>query len=115
MLRDGYFLALSLNHFAVDLLNSQRSILLVYLAPYLGLDNSDIGLIALGYAMLASLTQPLFGWLADRYKIRWISGLSLLWMVLWFSVTVTVTGSWVIGTLIVAALGSAAFHAAGTE
>ncbi len=65
--------------------------------------------------MLASLTQPLFGWLADRYKIRWISGLSLLWMVLWLSVTVTVTGSWVIGTLIVAALGSAAFHAAGTE
>ena len=115
LLRDGYFLALSLNHFAVDLLNSQRSILLVYLAPYLGLDNSDIGLVALGYAMLASLTQPLFGWLADRYKIRWISGLSLLWMVLWFSVTVTVTGSWVIGTLIVAALGSAAFHAAGTE
>ena len=115
LLRDGYFLALSLNHFAVDLLNSQRSILLVYLAPYLGLDNSDIGLVALGYAMLASLTQPLFGWLADRYKIRWISGLSLLWMVLWFSVTVTVTGSWVIGTLIVASLGSAAFHAAGTE
>ena len=65
--------------------------------------------------MLASLTQPLFGWLADRYKIRWISGLSLLWMVLWLSVTVTITGSWVIGTLIVSALGSAAFHAAGTE
>ena len=72
LLRDGYFLALSLNHFAVDLLNSQRSILLVYLAPYLGLDNSDIGLVALGYDMLASLTQPLFGWLADRIEKRFV-------------------------------------------
>ena len=99
----------------MDLLNSQRSILLVYLAPSLGLDNSDIGLVALSYAMVASLTQPLFGWLADRYQIRWLSGISLVWMILWLSVAVTVTGSWVIGTLVVAALGSAAFHAAGTE
>ena len=115
LLRDRYFVAVSMNHFAVDLLNSQRAILLVYLAPSLGLDNSDIGLIALSYAMVASLTQPLFGWLADRYQMRWLSGISLVWMVLWLSVSVIVTGSWTIGTLIVAALGSAAFHAAGTE
>ena len=115
LLRDRYFFAVSTNHFAVDLLNSQRAILLVYLAPSLGLDNSDIGLIALSYAMVASLTQPLFGWLADRYRIRWLSGMSLVWMVLWLSVSVTVTETWTIGTLVVAALGSAAFHAAGTE
>ena len=99
----------------MDLLNSQRSILLVYLAASLGLDNADIGLVALSYAMVGSLTQPLFGWLADRYHIRWLSGISLVWMILWLSVSVSVTGSWAIGTLVVAALGSAAFHAAGTE
>lgn len=99
----------------MDLLNSQRAILLVYLAASLGLDNADIGLVALSYAMVGSLTQPLFGWLADKYHIRWLSGISLVWMILWFSVAVTVTGFWAIGTLVVAALGSAAFHAAGTE
>ena len=68
LIRDGYFLSVSLNHFAVDLLNSQLGILVVFLAPVLGLANSDIGLIVLVYTSVGSLTQPIFGWLADRYS-----------------------------------------------
>ena len=74
LVRDAYFLAVSLNHFAVDLLNSQLGILVVFLAPVLGLDNSDIGLIVLISTSVGSLTQPIFGWLADRYSARWLSG-----------------------------------------
>ena len=46
ILRDAYFVAIALNHLAVDLLNSQKEILLVFVAPSLGLSNADIGLAA---------------------------------------------------------------------
>ena len=97
LIRDSYFLAVSLNHFAVDLLNSQLGILVVFLAPVLELDNSDIGLIVLISTSVGSLTQPIFGWLADRFNTRWLSGVSF------------------IPLSIVGCLGSAGFHAAGTE
>ena len=115
LVRDAYFLAVSLNHFAVDLLNSQLGILVVFLAPVLGLDNSDIGLIVLISTSVGSLTQPLFGWLADRYSARWLSGVSLLWIALWMSMAVSVNVQLAIPLLIVGCLGSAGFHAAGTE
>ncbi len=115
LIRDSYFLAVSLNHFAVDLLNSQLGILVVFLAPVLGLANSDIGLIVLIYTSVGALTQPIFGWLADRYSTRWISGASLLWIVLWMSTAVSTKIEWAIPLLVVGSLGSAGFHAAGTE
>ena len=114
LIRDGYFLAVSLNHFAVDLLNSQLGILVVFLAPVLGLANSDIGLIVLIYTSVGSLTQPIFGWLADRYSTRWLSGASLIWIALWISIAVSTNIQWSIPLLIVSTLGSAGFHAAGT-
>ena len=115
LIKDSYFVSIALNHLAVDLLNSQRSILLVYLAPSLGIQNAGIGLISLIYAMVASLSQPIFGWIADRYNLPWLSGISLVWMIVWLSFSALGLGNYVIVTLIVAALGSAAFHASGTE
>jgi FSR family fosmidomycin resistance protein-like MFS transporter len=115
LIRDSYFLAVSLNHFAVDLLNSQLGILVVFLAPVLELDNSDIGLIVLISTSVGSLTQPIFGWLADRFSTRWLSGVSLLWIALWMSIAVSVNIQWFIPLSIVGCLGSAGFHAAGTE
>ncbi|MEE3228688.1 MAG: MFS transporter, partial [Chloroflexota bacterium] len=97
------------------LLNSQLGILVVFLAPVLGLANSDIGLIVLIYTSVGALTQPIFGWLADRYSARWISGASLLWIVLWMSTAVSTKIEWAIPLLVVGSLGSAGFHAAGTE
>ena len=115
LIKDSYFISIALNHLAVDLLNSQRSMLLVYLAPSLGIQNAGIGLISLIYAMVASLSQPIFGWIADRYNLPWLSGISLVWMIVWLSFSALGLGNYVIVTLIVAALGSAAFHASGTE
>ena len=65
ILRDAYFVAIALNHLAVDLLNSQKEILLVFVAPSLGLSNADIGLVVLIYAVVGSFSQPIFGLLAD--------------------------------------------------
>ena len=105
LIRDSYFLAVSLNHFAVDLLNSQLGILVVFLAPVLGLANSDIGLIVLIYTSVGALTQPIFGWLADRYSARWLSGVSLIWTALWISIAVSINIQWSIPLLIVSTLG----------
>lgn len=116
LVRDTYFLAVSLNHLAVDLLNSQLGLLVVFLAPVLMLDNSDIGLIVLISTSVGSLTQPIFGWLADRYSTtRWLSGVSLLWIAVWMSMAVSVHVRWAIPLLIIGCLGSAGFHAAGTD
>ncbi len=115
LLKDAYFIAVALNHMAVDMLNSQKAILMVFLAPSLGLSNADIGLAALIISCFGSLTQPLFGLLADRFKTPWLSGGSLLWMAGWFAVAISTPGRWTILALIIGALGSAAFHSAGTE
>ena len=115
ILRDAYFVAVAANHLAVDVLNTQMSLLVVFLAPSLKLSNADIGLVLLVYMGFGSLTQPVFGWLADRYKIRWISGSSLLWQAGWLSAAVLLPDRWVIPAIAIAALGTAGFHATGYE
>ena len=56
VLRDGYFLGIGTNHLAVDMLNSQIAVLVVYLSPSLGLSNSDIGLVVLIYLGCGSVS-----------------------------------------------------------
>ena len=115
ILRDSYFVAVAANHLAVDLLNTQMAILVVFLAPSLGLSNADIGLVVLIYTASGSLTQPVFGWLADRYRFHWICGSSLLWQAGWLSAVVLLPDRWAIPAIAIAALGTAGFHAIGYE
>ena len=114
LLLDPSFLAAGLAHFAVDLLNSQRPVLLAYLSVPLGLTNTLIGFISLFYTFSASLSQPLFGWLSDRLGARWIAAGGLLWMACMFSLAVISPGKVSLVLLVLAALGSGAFHPAGT-
>ncbi|MCK5053772.1 MAG: MFS transporter [Anaerolineales bacterium] len=112
--RDRSFLATGLAHFAVDLLNSQRPLLLAVQSVPLGLSNFTIGLISTLYSLSGSLTQPVFGWLADRIGSRWVASIGVLWMVICFSLALTVPGYPGLIFLVAAALGSGAFHPAGT-
>ncbi|MGB2896444.1 MAG: MFS transporter [Anaerolineales bacterium] len=112
--RDRSFLATGLAHFAVDLLNSQRPLLLAVQSVPLGLSNFAIGLISTLYSLSGSLTQPVFGWLADRIGSRWVASIGVLWMVFCFSLALTVPGYPGLIFLVAAALGSGAFHPAGT-
>ena len=112
--RNRSFIATGLAHFAVDLLNSQRPLLLAIQSVPLGLSNFAIGLISTIYSLSGSLTQPLFGLLADRIGSRWIASFGVLWMVFCFSLALTVPGYPGLIFLVAAALGSGAFHPAGT-
>ena len=100
---------------AVDLLNGQRDILLAFLSIPLGLSNTLIGLISTIYTLLGSLLQPLFGWLSDRLGFRWVAGIGILWMTLAFGIAVNIEGKLALLFLLLTALGSAAFHPAGTK
>jgi FSR family fosmidomycin resistance protein-like MFS transporter len=114
LLSNRSFLATSLAHFAVDLLNSTRPVILVFLSVPLGLTNTLIGLIGTIYTLANSVSQPLFGYLADRYGIRPLVFLGVIWMSIMFGVAVVIEGKLALLFLILAAFGSASFHPAGT-
>ena len=115
LLRHPLFLAVSTLHFSVDVLNSQLPLLLAVLSRPLGLSNADIGLLATGYAICASLSQPLFGWLADRFRAGWLGTAGLLWMALCFAAAAVAPGAWPMALLIIGGLGSGAFHPVGAS
>ncbi len=114
LLRDRTFIAAALAHLMVDFTNSQRSILLAFLSVPLGLSNALIGLISTIYTLSASLSQPLFGLLADRVGPRWVATAGVLWTATSFGLAVITPGKGALVLLVLAAFGSAAFHPAGT-
>lgn len=114
LFKDRSFLAAGFAHLGVDLLNSQQSVLLAYLSGPLALTNSIIGVVSTIYTLSASISQPLFGWLADRFGTRWVATAGVIWLAAFFGAAVLSPGYQALILLIVSALGSAAFHPAGT-
>ena len=114
MLRDATFMAVALAHLAIDLLNAQRALLLAFWSTTLGLTNTIIGLVSMLYTFAASLSQPVFGYLADRFGPRGLAAGGVAWMATCFGLALVVQGYGALVLLILSALGSAAFHPAGT-
>ena len=110
LLFDSLFSSVAFSHLIVDVLNSSRPVLLTYL----GLTETQIALISTIYIWASALTQPFFGWLSDRVGPRWLAAGGVLWMTLFFSGAVFVPGTAGLICLIIAALGSSAFHPVGT-
>ncbi len=113
ILRDSSFTATVSAHLGVDLLNSQHPLLLAFFSVPLGLTNTWIGVLGTLYTLSNSLSQPIFGLLADRLGARWIAAGGVLWMAGMFAIAVSVQGYASLAFLILAALGSAAYHPAG--
>lgn len=106
--------AVSITHFFVDILNSSRNLVVAILAIQLGLTNAQVGLALLLYNVGASLSQPLFGWLADRFGGRWFVVGGMAWMIFFFGIA-AIVGNWLaLVALTVAGVGSGAFHPTGT-
>lgn len=106
---DSIFSSVALGHFIVDTFNSSRPVLLTYL----GLSESQIALFSTIYIWASALTQPLFGWISDRSGPRWLAAGGLLWMTVFYSAALFLPGNLGLGSLIIAALGSSAFHPVG--
>jgi len=113
LLRDKLFSSIAFGHLMVDLLNGGRAVLLTFLSGPFGLSNADIGLISTLYVTTASITQPVFGWIADRIGPRWLAAGGLLWMMTFFGLAMLTPGPTMLIFLVLASLGSAALHPAG--
>lgn len=113
LFRQPAFLAVALSHFSVDVLNGHLGVLLAVLSVPLRLNNASIGLIATTFTVVGSLSQPVFGWLSDRYGGRWTTAGGVLWMAFFFSLFAITPGYWPLACLIIGSLGSAAFHPPG--
>jgi FSR family fosmidomycin resistance protein-like MFS transporter len=114
LLKDKIFSSLAWSHFIVDVMNSQRSILLTYFSGPFGLSNTTLGGINTLYAFSGSLAQPVFGYLADRFGPRWVITGGVFWMAGFFTLAVTIPGPIALIFLVLASLGSGAFHPAGS-
>lgn len=113
-LRQRDYLAVTIIHFFVDVLNSSRNLLVALLAVSIGLTNAQVGLALLLYNVGNALSQPFFGSLADRVGPRWLVVGGLGWMILFFGMA-ALAGDWLaLIALTVAGLGSGAFHPTGT-
>jgi len=117
LLRNVTLWSLTLGHFSVDMLAGAMPIVVgLYLKDALGLSLGQIGLLLGAYQMTSSLTQPLFGYLSDRYGGRWFAVGGLIWLAVLQGLVgfmPTFQSAVIVATL--AGLGSAAFHPQGAS
>jgi FSR family fosmidomycin resistance protein-like MFS transporter len=111
--RNRRLFTLMLGHFTVDSYVGLLPVLYPLLIHRFRLDLATVGLVSLAYSGLASVSQPLFGILADRYGSRFV-GLTLVWTAATFA-AVGFAPSFPVLVAIAAAsgLGSGAFHPLG--
>ena len=117
LLRNVTLWSLTLGHFCTDMLAGAMPIVVgLYLKDTLHLDLTQIGLLLGAYKLTSSLTQPIFGYLSDRYGGRWFAVGGVLWMAVLQGLVgfMPTFGS---ATLVaaLAGFGSAAFHPQGAS
>jgi MFS transporter, FSR family, fosmidomycin resistance protein len=106
--------AVAFGHFSIDVLNSSIALILTVVAGKFDLSTSQIGFAAMIYTFAASLTQPLFGILADYLRGRWLGAVSVAWTALFFGVAAFAPSYPILVTcLTIGAFGSGAFHPVG--
>src|SRR3981189_827458 len=100
-------------HLTVDSYVGVIPILFPVLIGRFQLSLATVGLVSLAYSGMASVSQPLFGVLADRFGTR-LTGLALCWAALTFALVGFVTSFPLLVALPCASgLGSGAFHPMG--
>jgi len=89
-LRNGQLLNLMVGHLTVDSYVGVIPVLFPVLIGRFQLSLATVGLVSLAYSGMASVSQPLFGVLADRFGTRF-TGLALCWTALTFALVGFVT------------------------
>jgi MFS transporter, FSR family, fosmidomycin resistance protein len=111
--RNRGLVTLMLGHFTVDSYVGLLPVLYPLLIHRFQLDLETVGLVTLAYSGLASVSQPLFGILADRYGTR-LTGLTLAWTAAAFAAAGFMpTFPALVAMAALAGLGSGAFHPLG--
>src|SRR5262249_8440958 len=112
-LRNRRLVTLMLGHFTVDGYVGLLPVLYPLLIQRFRLDLQTVGLVTLAYTGMASVSQPLFGLLADRYGTR-LTGLTMTWTAVTFaSIGFLPTFPALVAMAALSGLGSGAFHPFG--
>ncbi len=102
-------------HMALETHASTLAIMWPLLASRFGLGYGAVGALGLLFRGFVALPQLPFATLSDRHGSRWLGIAGLAWMALGMSLIGLAPSLWVlVALLVVAPLGSAAFHPAGT-
>ena len=113
IVRNRSLLTLALGHLTVDMYIGLLPMMYPLLAGKFSLDLKTVGLVSLAYGAGSSLSQPLFGWLADRYGTRYI-GLALCWTAITFSLLGFVPSfGMLVALAALSGIGSGAYHPMG--
>lgn len=109
--------SLTLGHFSVDMLAGALPIVVgLYLKDSLLLSLAQIGLLIGAFKMTSSLTQPIFGYLSDRYGGRWFAVGGVLWIAIFMgAMGYMPTFATALTMAMLAGFGSAAFHPQGAS
>jgi FSR family fosmidomycin resistance protein-like MFS transporter len=114
-IRNRAYVAVSLTHFFVDVLNNSRTLLVAILAVSIGLTNEGVGIALLIYNVGSALLQPAFGWLADRFGPRWLVVGGMGWMIGLYGLAAVVPEWPALVAITLAGLGSGSFHPTGAK
>jgi FSR family fosmidomycin resistance protein-like MFS transporter len=118
LLRNRPYLAIVSGHFVIDMFTGASGVLLAVLSVPLGLTNTQMGTAIMLYMFAGALSQPFFGWFADRTRLHplLLASVSIAWMAVFFALVVATPVWWLIVLLLLlAALGSGLFHPIGTS
>lgn len=112
------YTSVCLGHLSNDIFMSMGPVVLTFISVnILPLSSSEIGTILGLVLLLNALTQPLFGWLADRNGGRWIGAGGLAWTLSCTAIAMlgAEAGVLVLFALpfVLRAIGSSAFHPVG--
>ena len=112
-LRNRGLTTVMLGHFTVDSYVGLLPVLYPLLIHRFSLSLGTVGLVTLAYSGVASISQPAFGLLADRFGTRF-TGLPLAWTAASFAaVGFAPSFPWLLAIAAGSGLGSGAFHPMG--
>lgn len=116
LFRNKPLLTFMAGHFTVDMYGGILPVLYPLMVAEFSLDNASVGLIALAYTGAASLSQPFFGYLADRFGSRYFAVLSMCWSALMVGlIGFSPSYGLLIFFAFMAGLGSGAYHPQGAS
>jgi MFS transporter, FSR family, fosmidomycin resistance protein len=103
-------------HFTVDMYGGILPVLYPLMVIEFDLTNTHVGFVALAYTGAASLSQPMFGYLADRFGSRYFAVMSLCWSALMVGlIGFAPSYGILIFIALMAGLGSGAYHPQGAS
>jgi MFS transporter, FSR family, fosmidomycin resistance protein len=116
LFRNKPLLTFMSGHFTVDMYGGILPVLYPLMVVEFNLTNAAIGLVALSYTGASSLSQPLFGYLADRFGSRYFAIISMCWSAFMVGIIgFAPSYGLLIFIAFMAGLGSGAYHPQGAS